>query len=112
KGRSSYPRHPGSGQLRSGPGLGGSHRREHDPHELVDVTRQVTRRYCGQLAFEVIELVFDTLCMSGQTAATLRKKPAALQPTERIFSWGRYPKTAHQHVHKPAWNDQVPEILK
>ena len=50
--------------------------------------------------------------MSGQTAATLRKKPVALQPTERIFSWGRYPKTAHQHVHKPAWNDQVPEILK
>ena len=50
--------------------------------------------------------------MSGQTAATLRKKPAALPPTERILSWGCYPKTAHQHVHKPAWNDQVPEILK
>jgi FAD/FMN-containing dehydrogenase len=50
--------------------------------------------------------------MPGQIAATLRKQPAPLQPTERIFSWGRYPKTAHQHVHKPAWNDQVPEILK
>jgi len=64
------------------------------------------------LAFKVIELAFGTLGMSGQTAATLRKKPAALQPTERILSWGRYPKTAHQHIYKPAWNDQVPEILK
>jgi FAD/FMN-containing dehydrogenase len=50
--------------------------------------------------------------MSGQSAASLRKKPAAAPPTERILSWGRYPKTAHHHVHKPAWNDQVPEILR
>jgi FAD/FMN-containing dehydrogenase len=50
--------------------------------------------------------------MPGQSAATLRKRPVALQPTERIFSWGRYPKTAHQHVYRPAWNDQVPEILR
>jgi FAD/FMN-containing dehydrogenase len=49
--------------------------------------------------------------MPGQSAATLRKKTAAMQPTERIFSWGRYPKTAHQHVYRPSWNDQVPEIL-
>ena len=32
-------------------------------------------------------------------------------PSEQIFSWGRYPKTVHQSVHKPAWNDQLPEIL-
>ncbi|HEY6304623.1 MAG TPA: FAD-binding oxidoreductase [Terriglobales bacterium] len=50
--------------------------------------------------------------MSGQSAAALRKKPEAPQPTKRILSWGRYPETAHQHVHKPAWNDQVPEILE
>jgi len=50
--------------------------------------------------------------MAGQAAAVLIKKPAVPQPTERILSWGRYPKTAHRHVHKPAWNDQVPEILK
>jgi FAD/FMN-containing dehydrogenase len=31
---------------------------------------------------------------------------------KRILSWGRYPKIAHHHVHKPAWNDQIPEILK
>jgi len=49
--------------------------------------------------------------MPGQSAATRRKQPAAPQPTERILSWGRYPKTAHHQVHKPAWNDQVPEIL-
>ncbi len=50
--------------------------------------------------------------MSGQSAATLRRQPAAPPPTERILSWGRYPKTAHYHVHKPAWNDQVPDILR
>jgi FAD/FMN-containing dehydrogenase len=64
------------------------------------------------LAFVVIELVFCTLSMSGQSAATLRKQSAAPPPTERILSWGRYPKTAHHHVHKPAWNDQVPQILR
>ena len=50
--------------------------------------------------------------MAGQSAAALRRKPAASLPTERIVSWGRYPKTVHQRVYKPAWNDQVPEILK
>jgi FAD/FMN-containing dehydrogenase len=50
--------------------------------------------------------------MSSQSAATLRKEATSLPPTTRILSWGRYPKTAHQYVHKPAWNDQVPEILK
>lgn len=49
--------------------------------------------------------------MPGQTAAALRKQIAVATPTERVLSWGRYPKTTHQHVHKPAWNDQVPEIL-
>jgi FAD/FMN-containing dehydrogenase len=29
-----------------------------------------------------------------------------------MLSWGRYPKTAHHRVHKPSWNDQVPDILK
>ena len=49
--------------------------------------------------------------MSTQSAATLRKV-AVPSPTERVLSWGRYPKTAHQRVHKPAWNDQVPDILR
>src|SRR3979411_293297 len=50
--------------------------------------------------------------MPGQSAATLRKQSAALPPTERILSSGRYPKTAPQPIHKPAWNDQVPDILR
>ena len=50
--------------------------------------------------------------MSSQSAVSLRKQTAATSPTTRILSWGCYPKTAHQHVHKPAWNDQVPEILQ
>ena len=50
--------------------------------------------------------------MSGQSAVGLRKQPAIVKASERVLSWGRYPKTAHQHVHKPAWNDQIPEILK
>ena len=50
--------------------------------------------------------------MSGQSAAASRKQSVALPPTEPVLSWGHYPKTAHHHVHKPAWNDQVPEILR
>jgi FAD/FMN-containing dehydrogenase len=50
--------------------------------------------------------------MSGQFATSRRKQTANNSPTTRILSWGRYPKTAHQHVHKPAWNDQVPELLR
>ncbi len=51
--------------------------------------------------------------MSNQSsaAAALRKQPVSWPPTQRILSWGRYPKTAHHYVHKPAWNDQVPGIL-
>ncbi len=49
--------------------------------------------------------------MSSQSAASLRKQTVATSPTTRVLSWGRYPKTAHRHVHKPAWNDQVAEIL-
>ena len=50
--------------------------------------------------------------MPGQTAATSRKQLAGPPPAERILSWGRYPKVAHHLVHKPAWNDQLPEILE
>ena len=31
---------------------------------------------------------------------------------EHILSWGRYPRVEHRQVYKPAWNDQVPEILE
>lgn len=49
--------------------------------------------------------------MSGQTAASLRKESVASPAITGVLSWGRHPKTAHQFVHKPAWNDQVPNIL-
>ena len=49
--------------------------------------------------------------MSGQSAAALQRKVASGPPTRTYISWGRYPQVAHQHVHKPAWNDQVPAIL-
>jgi len=50
--------------------------------------------------------------MSGQSAAAPGKQPVASSPITRGASWGRYPKTAHAHIYKPAWNDQVPEILR
>jgi FAD/FMN-containing dehydrogenase len=50
--------------------------------------------------------------MSGQSAAASRKQSASLVPGAPILSWGRYPKTAHRYVHRPAWNDQIPDILK
>jgi len=49
--------------------------------------------------------------MFGQ-AAISRKLVAASLPAARYPSWGRYPKTIHRLVHKPAWNDQVPTILE
>src|ERR1700690_1383935 len=50
--------------------------------------------------------------MSAQTAATLRKQPAPPPTARRILSWGRYPKPAPHRVHRPAWNDQIAELLK
>src|ERR1700678_50939 len=50
--------------------------------------------------------------MSGQSATALRRQTRPQIATTRVLSWGRSPKTAHTHVHRPAWNDQVPEILE
>lgn len=50
--------------------------------------------------------------MSGQSATSLQKKPAARLRTTSYLSWGRYPRLAHRHVHQPAWDDQVPGILE
>lgn len=50
--------------------------------------------------------------MSGQTAVTLRKKTAIGAATKKVLSWGRFPKTVHHEVYRPAWNDQVAEMLK
>jgi FAD/FMN-containing dehydrogenase len=48
----------------------------------------------------------------SQSSTTLQKDSRSTHPTERVLSWGRYPRAEHRQVHKPAWNDQVPEILK
>jgi FAD/FMN-containing dehydrogenase len=52
--------------------------------------------------------------MTGKSAAAAawRRQTVALPSNKRILSWGRYPETGHQFVHRPAWNDQVSEIMK
>jgi len=50
--------------------------------------------------------------MSGQSAVALQRQFEVRPLTTKIFSWGRYPKSAHQFVHKPAWNDQIQDILR
>jgi FAD/FMN-containing dehydrogenase len=50
--------------------------------------------------------------MSGQSATALRKRTVSVAPATRVLSWGRYPKTAHANVYRPAWNDQVGAILE
>ena len=50
--------------------------------------------------------------MSSQSAATLRKEPSLSNATDQSLSWGRYPTTTHQHIHRPSWNDQIPGILR
>ena len=46
-----------------------------------------------------------------QSSTTLPERPPA-PSSPRILSWGRYPKVVHRYLHRPAWNDQLPEILK
>ena len=47
-----------------------------------------------------------------QSATSLPKgSPVPGRSTECVLSWGRYPKSEHRHVYKPAWNDWIPEIL-
>ena len=50
--------------------------------------------------------------MSSQSAAVLCRQPDALPLVKGVVSLGPYPKIAHRHIHKPAWSDQVPEILR
>jgi FAD/FMN-containing dehydrogenase len=64
-----------------------------------------------QFSSPLSNLIFAISHMPSHSAATLRKESAFPTPAQHIASWGRYPKAAHQYVHKPAWNDQVPEIL-
>ena len=49
--------------------------------------------------------------MPGQSAAALRKETSALPPVTRVLSWGRYPKVAHHFVYRPAWSDEIPDLL-
>jgi len=46
------------------------------------------------------------------TLTTLPQGSPAAQSTERVLSWGRYPRAEHRQLFKPAWNDQITEILK
>ena len=46
-----------------------------------------------------------------QASATLPERTAIPLSTQRVFSWGRYPKVEHRQIYKPAWNDQIAEIL-
>jgi FAD/FMN-containing dehydrogenase len=48
-------------------------------------------------------------------AAALRASSpdrAGGQSAELVLSWGRYPRLIHRRVHKPAWDDQLPEIIR
>ncbi|HTR22618.1 MAG TPA: FAD-binding oxidoreductase [Terriglobales bacterium] len=50
--------------------------------------------------------------MTSQVAAKARKRPILMQPSTTYCSWGQYPAARHAHVHKAAWDDQVPSILE
>ena len=40
-------------------------------------------------------------------------RPRGGAPAEpAVLSWGRYPQLGHHAVHKPAWSDQLPQILR
>ncbi len=56
----------------------------------------------------------NTVERQHEATLTLTSPERAAAPplTERVFSWGRYPKTVQRHVYKPAWGDQMPAILR
>ena len=58
------------------------------------------------------ELASSTPSTRGRPGGTLPEIPAIPAAAEAVLSWGRYPKVAHHYIYRPAWNDQVPEILK
>ena len=48
--------------------------------------------------------------MNLRTPPTDAAEPAS-RVAARVLSWGRYPQVTHRYVHKPAWDDQVPQVL-
>jgi FAD/FMN-containing dehydrogenase len=49
---------------------------------------------------------------AGEPAGGSANTTAGSAAPERVLSWGRYPRIMHRFVHKPAWDDQVAEILE
>src|SRR5215469_5914520 len=50
--------------------------------------------------------------MENHLAVSPRRAPSPTIGSDRYLSWGRYPRVKHEHVHRPAWNDQLGEILR
>ncbi|MFY9672892.1 MAG: FAD-binding protein, partial [Terriglobales bacterium] len=50
--------------------------------------------------------------MTAQSAAATQRASTIAHPTTTYRSWGRYPAVAHEHVFKPAWDDQLPAVLQ
>ena len=48
--------------------------------------------------------------MEKHLAVSPRRAPSPTITSDRYLSWGRYPRVTHQHVHRPAWDDQLAEI--
>jgi len=40
------------------------------------------------------------------------ERTVAAGGAECVLSWGRYPRVMHRALHRPAWNDELAEILK
>ena len=50
--------------------------------------------------------------MPSQATAAARELRRSTPPPDTFASWGRYPRTTHSGIHKPAWNDEVGAILQ
>jgi FAD/FMN-containing dehydrogenase len=49
----------------------------------------------------------------SQSSASSPERDCSPDPphAEHVLSWGRYPRAEHCQIYKPAWNDQIAEIL-
>jgi len=50
--------------------------------------------------------------MATPALTIARKRSGAAAPSNCFASWGGYPKATHRYVHRPAWNDEIAEILQ
>jgi len=86
----------------------------HDRLERINSnTRTAAVQHFAAAALKAGAMSEQTYTADGRKLASpAAERAVAPGGTDRILSWGRYPRVVHRYVHKPAWYDQLPAMLK